>query len=92
MKTRLHACCSPQQAADLYRAFILDSAELLQRCDAEAKVVAHDPPEAAAQVRALLSLLAAAPEAKAWISLACNSVAHGRTRTHTSSTNPVGGK
>ncbi len=54
MKTRLHACCSPQQAADLYRAFILDSAEILHRCDAEAKVVAHDPPEAAAQVRALL--------------------------------------
>ena len=55
VKTRLHGCCSPQQAAALYRAFVLDSATILAASAATLKVVAYAPVTAAAAMRQLLS-------------------------------------
>ncbi len=55
VKTRLHGCCSPQQAAALYRAFIQDSATILAASAAVLKVVAYAPVTAAAAIRRLLN-------------------------------------
>lgn len=55
VKTRLHGCCSPQQAAALYRAFIQDSAAVLAASAATSKVVAYAPATAAEAVRQLLA-------------------------------------
>ena len=55
VKTRLQPCFSAAVAAELYRAFILDSAEILAGCSADSKVVAYDPPGAEEQIRDLLS-------------------------------------
>ena len=54
VKTRLHDCCTPVEAAEVYRAFILDSAALLAGCGADVKVVAYDPPGVEARIRELL--------------------------------------
>jgi rSAM/selenodomain-associated transferase 1 len=54
VKTRLHDCCSPEEAAELYRAFILDSAAVLSGCRANMKFIAYDPPTAEQPIRELL--------------------------------------
>ena len=54
VKTRLHDCCSPEEAADIYRAFVVDSARIVQQTKAELKIVAYDPPEAEGSVADLL--------------------------------------
>lgn len=54
VKTRLLACCTPGEAAALYRAFLLDSAALLRALEAGLKVVACEPPEGQAELEALL--------------------------------------
>ncbi len=54
VKTRLQPCCSPREAAELYRAFVLDSAAILAASAATAKVVAFTPAAAAEAVADLL--------------------------------------
>ena len=54
VKTRLHSCCSPEAAAELYRAFVLDSAAILAACAADCKVVAYTPADARTALRDLL--------------------------------------
>lgn len=54
VKTRLLACCTPGEAAALYRAFLLDSAALLRASGAGLKVVACEPPEGQAELEAVL--------------------------------------
>lgn len=43
VKTRLQPCCSPEDAAALYAAFLRDSAELLAAARADEKIVAYAP-------------------------------------------------
>ena len=54
VKTRLLACCTPEEAAALYRGFLLDSAVLLRGSGAQLKVVACEPPAAQEELAALL--------------------------------------
>ena len=54
VKTRLLPLCTPTQAADLYRGFLLDSVALLRASAADLKVVACEPPEAEGELAALL--------------------------------------
>ncbi|MBI2505897.1 MAG: TIGR04282 family arsenosugar biosynthesis glycosyltransferase [Candidatus Latescibacteria bacterium] len=54
VKTRLLGCCTPEEAAALYRGFLLDSAALLRASAAELKVVACEPPAAQGELAALL--------------------------------------
>ncbi|MCC7263547.1 MAG: TIGR04282 family arsenosugar biosynthesis glycosyltransferase [Candidatus Latescibacteria bacterium] len=54
VKTRLHGCCTPQEAADLYRGFLLDSVALLRASGAGLKVVACEPPAAQEELAGLL--------------------------------------
>lgn len=55
VKTRLQSGCSPEAAAELYRAFILDCAATLAESKAERKVVAYAPADAGAAIGALLA-------------------------------------
>ena len=54
VKTRLHGCCTPAEAAALYRGFLLDSAALLRVSGAQLKVVACEPPAAQEELAGLL--------------------------------------
>ena len=54
VKTRLLGACTPQEAAELYRVFLLDSAALLRSSGAQLKVVACEPPEAQGELAGLL--------------------------------------
>ena len=54
VKTRLLGCCTPQEAAALYRGFLLDSVALLRASGAQLKVVACEPPTAQGQLASLL--------------------------------------
>jgi rSAM/selenodomain-associated transferase 1 len=54
VKTRLLCCCTPEEAAALYRGFLLDSAALLRASGAGLKVVACEPPGAQGELAALL--------------------------------------
>ena len=54
VKTRLTTHCSPEAAAELYRAFVLDSVALLAASSAERKVVAFAPADGAADLLQLL--------------------------------------
>lgn len=54
VKTRLQTACTPQEAAEIYRAFVLDSAATLAACSAERKVVAYAPAAAGGDIAALL--------------------------------------
>ena len=60
VKTRLLSHLSPQEAADLYRAFVADSARTLARCNARRKVIAYTPVSGIAAVSDLLRNIAAA--------------------------------
>ena len=60
VKTRLQSHLTPQQAADLYRAFVIDSACTLARTSARRKVIAYTPASGLSAVRALLGETAAA--------------------------------
>lgn len=55
VKTRLQSHCSAEEAARLYRAFLLDSAETLAASAASRKVVAYAPATAENSLRKLLS-------------------------------------
>lgn len=55
VKTRLQTWCSPEEAARLYRAFILDCATNLASCGAQKKVVAFAPADAGDAMRELLA-------------------------------------
>ena len=55
VKTRLHSHLSAAEAAQLYRAFLLDCATALQATSAAAKVVAFAPAQAEGALRGLLS-------------------------------------
>ncbi len=54
VKTRLLDCCTPEEAATLYRGFLLDSVALLRASGAQLKVVACEPPAAQEELAALL--------------------------------------
>jgi hypothetical protein len=54
VKTRLLGSCAPEEAAALYRGFLLDSAALLRASGARLKVVACEPAEAQRELAALL--------------------------------------
>lgn len=54
VKTRLQSGCSPEAAAELYRAFILDCAETLAKSRAQRKVVAYAPVDSKLAIGALL--------------------------------------
>ena len=54
VKTRLQSRCSPEEAAAVCRAFVLDSAALLDQCAAETKVVAYAPADAGDAMRDLI--------------------------------------
>lgn len=54
VKTRLLGCCTPQEAAALYRGFLLDSVALLRASGAALKVVACEPPAAQEELAGLL--------------------------------------
>mgnify|MGYP002641613751 CR=1 FL=1 len=55
VKTRLQSHCSAEQAAQLYRAFLLDSAETLAASTADKKIIAYAPADAENALRELLS-------------------------------------
>jgi len=55
VKTRLQSHCSAEQAGQLYRAFLLDSAEMLAASAAKKKVIAYAPVDAEDSLRELLS-------------------------------------
>jgi rSAM/selenodomain-associated transferase 1 len=55
VKTRLHSHCSAQQATELYRAFILDSAAILAASGADLKAIAYAPANAEGAMRQLLA-------------------------------------
>ena len=55
VKTRLQSGCSPEAAAELYRAFILDCAATLVESTAQRKVVAYAPADAGTAIGALLA-------------------------------------
>ncbi len=54
VKTRLQSHLSAAEAAELYRAFVLDSAETLARSAAERKVIAYAPAGAERAIRELV--------------------------------------
>jgi rSAM/selenodomain-associated transferase 1 len=54
VKTRLQSHLNPEDAARLYRAFLLDCAEELQAAKAEVKVIAYAPANAEEALRYLL--------------------------------------
>lgn len=54
VKTRLLDCCTPEEAAALYRGFLLDSAGLLRASGAALKVVACEPPAGQEELADLL--------------------------------------
>ncbi|MBI2505304.1 MAG: DUF2064 domain-containing protein, partial [Candidatus Latescibacteria bacterium] len=54
VKTRLLGCCTPVEAADLYRGFLLDSVALLRSSGAQLKVVACEPLAAQEELAMLL--------------------------------------
>jgi len=54
VKTRLLDCCTPEEAAALYRGFLLDSGVLLRASGAALKVVACEPPGAQGELAGLL--------------------------------------
>ena len=54
VKTRLTTHCSAETAAELYRAFVLDSVQLLRNCAAERKVVAYAPADTGPDLEQLL--------------------------------------
>ncbi|MBM3277754.1 MAG: TIGR04282 family arsenosugar biosynthesis glycosyltransferase [Candidatus Handelsmanbacteria bacterium] len=54
VKTRLLGCCTPEEAAALYRGFLLDSGALLRASGAALKVVACEPPGAREELAGLL--------------------------------------
>ena len=54
VKTRLQPHLSADEAAELYRAFVLDSAETLERSVAESKVIAYAPVGAEAAIGELV--------------------------------------
>ena len=60
VKTRLLTHLAPQEAADLYRAFVADSAGTLARTTAQRKVIAYTPASGLAAVRELLGETVAA--------------------------------
>jgi uncharacterized protein len=55
VKTRLQSHCSAEEAAQLYSAFLLDSAETLAASSAGRKIVAYAPADAENSLRKLLS-------------------------------------
>ncbi len=55
VKTRLQTHCSSKEAAELYRAFVLDCATTLAESRAERKVVAYAPDDAGEPMEELLS-------------------------------------
>ena len=55
VKTRLQSHLSAEQAAGLYRAFVLDSAAVLQASGADVKAVAYAPADAEFALRDLLA-------------------------------------
>jgi uncharacterized protein len=55
VKTRLQSHCSAEQAAVLYRAFLLDSAETLAASAATRKIIAYAPVDAENSLREILS-------------------------------------
>lgn len=55
VKTRLQTHCSSKEAAELYRAFVLDCATTLAESRAERKVVAYAPDDAGEAMEELLS-------------------------------------
>ena len=54
VKTRLQSACSPSEAAHLYRAFLLDTANTVSAVRAEEKVIAYAPTGAEEFLRDLL--------------------------------------
>lgn len=54
VKTRLLSCCTAEEAAALYRSFLLDSVALLRASGATLKVVACEPPAAQEELAELL--------------------------------------
>jgi uncharacterized protein len=54
VKTRLQTVCTPDEAAAIYRAFVLDSAATLAACSATRKVVAYAPAGAGEDIARLL--------------------------------------
>ena len=55
VKTRLMTHCSAEEAAALYRAFVLDSAAVLAASAAELKVIAYTPADAGPELRQWLA-------------------------------------
>jgi uncharacterized protein len=54
VKSRLHACLTPEQATELYRCFLLDRLDALCRVPRVHRAVAFTPPEARAKLAALV--------------------------------------
>ena len=55
VKTRLHTNLSPVETAELYRAFVVDSATTLTRTSARRKVIAYTPASGLPAIRDLLA-------------------------------------
>ena len=65
VKTRLQPQLTADQAADVYRAFVLDSVELLGRVSAQRRIIAYAPASQRAEVEVLLGAAAAGCELEA---------------------------